>query len=333
MSGGYGHDLDMWGTPPLSCLQWWVRKTAAGGAERYLGGWQREELPSFSQGAIAEDAEGLVPLSHVFSALLTSRARSFCSGTTDWNRPTLARHQNSHLHALSHNRRPHKEPGAALKTNWEDVGGVSRGGGDEQPPRILRAGIHLGWQVHSHQEGPRARPSIGWVRQLARDHPETNLMPINQSLRAQWKGSSPGFPHPAALRPAPLVNKVFCFVSTCVSSDNSFPSVRQEPCTGPEGVPLPATVLCWGWGHCPVSTRIRSSTSGLYLREANRTASLPLWQPQIFPDMPTVSRGANSLGWEHCSSPKCITPFIRLSIGGFQPQMHKRIIWGSPEVL
>ena len=39
----------------------------------------------------------------------------------------MARHQNSHLHALSHNRRPHKEPGAALKTNWEDVGGVSRG--------------------------------------------------------------------------------------------------------------------------------------------------------------------------------------------------------------
>ena len=33
---------------------------------------------------------------------------------------------------------------------------------------------------------------------------------------------------------APLPNKVSCFVSTCVSSDNSFLSVRQE-------VPLPAT--------------------------------------------------------------------------------------------
>ena len=31
----------------------------------------------------------------------------------------------------------------------------------------------------------------------------------------------------------PLSNKVFCFVSTCVSLDSSFPSVRQEPTLGP----------------------------------------------------------------------------------------------------
>ena len=31
----------------------------------------------------------------------------------------------------------------------------------------------------------------------------------------------------------PFPNKVSCFVSTCVSSDNSFPSVRQEPGFGP----------------------------------------------------------------------------------------------------
>ena len=31
----------------------------------------------------------------------------------------------------------------------------------------------------------------------------------------------------------PFPNKVSCFVSTCVSSDNSFPSVRQEPSFGP----------------------------------------------------------------------------------------------------
>ena len=28
-------------------------------------------------------------------------------------------------------------------------------------------------------------------------------------------------------------DKISCFVSTCVSSDNSFPSVRQEPSFGP----------------------------------------------------------------------------------------------------
>ena len=32
---------------------------------------------------------------------------------------------------------------------------------------------------------------------------------------------------------APLPDKVSCFVSTCVSSDNPFPSVRQEPTLGP----------------------------------------------------------------------------------------------------
>ena len=31
----------------------------------------------------------------------------------------------------------------------------------------------------------------------------------------------------------PLPNKISCFVSTCVSLDNSFPSVRQEPSFGP----------------------------------------------------------------------------------------------------
>ena len=40
---------------------------------------------------------------------------------------------------------------------------------------------------------------------------------------------------------APLLNKVSCCVSTCVSSDNSFLSVRQEPTSlALEGVPLPS---------------------------------------------------------------------------------------------
>ena len=46
------------------------------------------------------------------------------------------------------------------------------------------------------------------------------------------QSSSPGFPYPPALHLGALPNKISCFVSTkeiCVSSDNSFPSVRQEP--------------------------------------------------------------------------------------------------------
>ena len=48
-----------------------------------------------------------------------------------------------------------------------------------------------------------------------------------------WQSSSPGFPSPTALHPGALSDKISCFVSTCVSSDNSFPSVRQEPGFGP----------------------------------------------------------------------------------------------------
>ena len=50
----------------------------------------------------------------------------------------------------------------------------------------------------------------------------------------------------------PFPNKISCFVSTCVSLDNSFPSVRQEPSFGPwKGFPflqqmatLGGTLLC-----------------------------------------------------------------------------------------
>lgn len=42
-----------------------------------------------------------------------------------------------------------------------------------------------------------------------------------------------GFPYLTPRHRAPLPNKVFCFVSTYVSSDSSFPRVRQEPTPGP----------------------------------------------------------------------------------------------------
>ena len=43
----------------------------------------------------------------------------------------------------------------------------------------------------------------------------------------------------------PFPNKISCFVSTCVSSDNSFPSVRQEPSFGPwKGSPFLQQTNC-----------------------------------------------------------------------------------------
>ena len=42
----------------------------------------------------------------------------------------------------------------------------------------------------------------------------------------------------------PFPNTISCFVSTCVSSDNSFPSVRQEPSFGPwKGLQQMATLV------------------------------------------------------------------------------------------
>ena len=68
---------------------------------------------------------------------------------------------------------------------------------------------------------------------MAKDDPETNPITIEPETAS----------HVTELLSTgvPLPNKISCFVSTCVSSDDSFPSVRQEPSFGPEGVPLPAT--------------------------------------------------------------------------------------------
>ena len=48
-----------------------------------------------------------------------------------------------------------------------------------------------------------------------------------------WQSSSPGFPYLLLSTQAPFPKKISCFISTCVSSDNSFPSVRHEPRFGP----------------------------------------------------------------------------------------------------
>ena len=66
------------------------------------------------------------------------------------------------------------------------------------------------------------------LERLAKDHPETN--PITSP---RLRSGSPGFPCPPALRPGPFPDKSSCFVSTCVSPDNSFLSVSQEHAFGP----------------------------------------------------------------------------------------------------
>ena len=114
----------------------------------------------------------------------------------------------------------------------------------QPPPRTLLAGIHLGWAKHAPPG--RTLSQNDWWKTTWKPTPLTQ----NPRLWTTRQSSSPGFLYLPALRQMPLPNKVSCFVSTCVSSDNSFRSVRQKtPFQALEGVPLPATVrtLCF---HC-----------------------------------------------------------------------------------
>ena len=58
------------------------------------------------------------------------------------------------------------------------------------------------------------------------------------------QSSSPGFPHLLLSARVPLPNKVSCFVSMCVSWDNSFLSVRQEPTFKPWKGSPPRSTSC-----------------------------------------------------------------------------------------
>ena len=58
------------------------------------------------------------------------------------------------------------------------------------------------------------------------------LIPSPENRRL-WQSNSPGFPYILLSAQVAFPNKILCFVSTFVSSDNSFPSIRQEPTFGP----------------------------------------------------------------------------------------------------
>ena len=68
----------------------------------------------------------------------------------------------------------HKEHAAE---NW--LGAFGRGQkreeGDDQPPRILCIGFHLGWAM---PPGRTLNQTMGWTRWLARDKPEKNPVPL-----------------------------------------------------------------------------------------------------------------------------------------------------------
>ena len=63
----------------------------------------------------------------------------------------------------------------------------------------------------------------------AKDNPKTNPIIITPKTESHVAKQFSWDPLPSYSTWAPLPNTVSCFISTCVTSDNLFPCVRQEP--------------------------------------------------------------------------------------------------------
>ena len=126
-------------------------------------------------------------------------------------------------------------PGEEHRTNRPPPTGrvQERSKGVQPPPRILLTSIHLGWTRHA----PPGKTQNDWLKttwKLIHHHKIPMGLDISPRLRwATWQRGLPGFPYSPALCPEPFPSEISCFVSTCVSSDNSFPSVRQKPTLRP----------------------------------------------------------------------------------------------------
>ena len=78
---------------------------------------------------------------------------------------------------------------------------------------------------------------------LAKDNQEANPTTIKPETASHVAKHFSWVPLVCSLLPSNLFpNKISCFVSSYVSLDNSFPSVKQEPTRAHSRVPLPATL-------------------------------------------------------------------------------------------
>ena len=157
---------------------------------------------------------------------------------TRWLKPlTLASHHSNHLF-MSYFR-----TGGHGKEHRTNMSPPFRKGQKETLHVLPRPRIILtGWVLHpfslSNACASRKFPESEW---LAKDNLEIN--PISINPRPQGRAFLLGSLILMFSAQAPLPNKVSCCVSTCVSSDNSFLSIRQEPLFRTwNRFPLPAIV-------------------------------------------------------------------------------------------
>ena len=116
---------------------------------------------------------------------------------------------------------------------------------------------------HTTRKDPES-PNMGQARGLARDNPDTNHIVIKPEIASYMSEQFSQAPLPCCFlprRPFPIES---FDLSVLVSSDNSFPSVRQEPTLGPcKGVPF-LQRICIGFRHNSITVSLQLSNNVRY---------------------------------------------------------------------
>ena len=161
---------------------------------------------------------------------------SLLLGEARWLKPsTLARLHSNHLHGCFMTGGPAKEHGTNKPPPtgrvWESSKGNTIRPTTSQNPSLW----HPSWLNKACTT--RKDCQSEW---LAKDNPETNPITI-KPCDCKSCGRAVLLASPTLLLSTwvPVPNKISSFVSRCVSLDNSFPSVRQEPSFRPwKGFPF-----------------------------------------------------------------------------------------------
>ena len=144
-------------------------------------------------------------------------------GEAHWLKsPTLARQHSNHLHELFYTGGPGKENRANKPPS---IGRVpERSKGDNTCPTTSQNPSHWHPSWLNKACTTRKDSESEW---LAKDNQETDPITIKPSRAVLGSLTL------LLSTRVPFPNKISCFVSTCVSSNNSFLSVRQELSFGP----------------------------------------------------------------------------------------------------
>ena len=124
-------------------------------------------------------------------------------------------------------------------------------GGDDQPPRILRTGIHLGWEMCAPPERTLSQ-TMGQARWLARDNPETNPITIESETESHLAEQFSWVPLLCCSPPGcPFPIKSFALAARVSPWTIHFQVLDKSPLLGP-GRGLPS----WNKGANNISSKI-----------------------------------------------------------------------------